>query len=86
MKMLVTPSSVGILTYIRVFLECLIWGHLFKKEITDDCCCICGKSLEERRFEVSIDRPKLGYGSEYDKFLCVDHAIQTLLKYRGDAK
>lgn len=86
MKMLVTPSSVGIITYLRVVLEHLIWGYLFKKAITDDCCYICGKSLEERRFELSIDRPKLGYGSEYDKFLCVDHSIQTLLKYKGDGK
>lgn len=86
MKMLVTPKSIGIITYLRVFIEYLIWGYHFKKDITDDCCHICGKPLKKRRFEVSIDRPEWGYVSEYDKFLCVDHAIQTLLKYRMEGK
>lgn len=83
MKMLATPQSVGIILYIRLFLENLIWGYLFKKEHTTACCQICGKTLEKRRFELSIDRPELEYTSEFDKFLCVDHAIQILLRYRG---
>ncbi|BDI54951.1 MAG: hypothetical protein [Asgard archaea virus VerdaV3] len=84
MKMIVTVSSVGLLVYIRAFLTNLIWGYLFRSasEEVNTKCHICGKSLVKRRFELCIDRPGLGYESEYDKFLCVEHAIQTLLKYR----
>ena len=62
----------------------LIWFYPFKKETEEmiTTCAICGKSLKDRRFEISIDRPFLDYESEFDKFLCVDHALQTLLKYR----
>lgn len=86
MKMLVTPSSVGLITYLRVLFTYIIWGYLFRKNDANDCCYICGKSLEERRFELSIDRPRWGYESEYDEFLCIEHAIQTLLKYERREK
>jgi len=84
--MLVNPKTVGIIIYIRVFLMHLIWLYPFKKvsESEHTKCYICGKSLKERRFELSIDRPELDYESEFDKFLCRKHAIQTLLRYKGE--
>lgn len=84
MKMIVTVSSVGLLVYIRTFLTNLIWGYFFRSmsEEVSTKCHICGKSLKKRRFEICIDRPGLGYESEYDRFLCVEHAIQILWRYR----
>ena len=68
--------------YIQIFLEYLISGMIFKKEYADDKCKICGKNLNERRFEVSITRPKLGYSFEFCEFLCLNHAIEYLYNYK----
>lgn len=79
------PLSVKLLgwkLYIQMFLDYLIFGHLFRKEKTDDKCKICGKNLSERRFEVSIQRPKLAYSFEYCEFLCLNHAIEYLYNYK----
>jgi len=83
--MLVNVKCVGILTYIRCFLENLIWFFPLKLNFSHDVdkCRICGKPLLKRRFELSIDRPNLGYSCEYDNFLCLEHAIQTLMRYKG---
>lgn len=82
MKPIIPVKLMGFKLYIQIFLEYLINGILFRKEKTDDKCEICGKELSERRYEISITRPKLAYTFEFDKFLCIDHAIQFLHTYK----
>jgi hypothetical protein len=79
------PYSVKLLgwkLYIRIFIEYLLSGMIFKKEKTDDVCKICGKNLSDKRFELSITLPKLAYSFEYCEFLCLDHAIEYLFNYK----
>lgn len=79
------PLSVKLLgwkLYIRIFIEYLISGMIFKKQYENDKCKICGKDLNNRRIEISITVPKLAYSFEYCEFLCLDHAIQYLYNYK----
>ena len=74
----------GFKLYIQTFLCNLIFGTFFREgkyKLTDKCE-ICGKHLTERRLEISLTRPKLDYNFEFDKFLCIDHAIQFLHTYK----
>ena len=74
----------GLKLYIQAFLTDLIFGYSFRKERNGipDKCEICGKPLTERRLEISLTRPKLEYNFEFDKFLCIEHAIQFLYTYK----
>jgi len=82
MKPFLPAKLLGWKLYIRIFIEYLISGMIFKKVYTNDKCKICGKNLSEKRFEVSIQRPKLAYSFEYCEFLCLDHAIEYLYNYK----
>lgn len=78
MKMIIRPSTVGFLTYVRTFLTNLIWGHLFRKTRSNsDKCAVCEKKLI-RRIEVSIERCDLDYEFEYCHFLCQKHALEII--------
>jgi len=72
----------GFWLFVRACLVDLIYGYVFMRFKNGDQCAICGKSLDDRRFELSVDLPSLNYETEFDKFLCIDHAILTLLTYR----
>lgn len=86
MKRMFPLSMMGFKLYIQTFLTDLILGHLFRKEKNPndlDKCEICGKSLKNRRFELSVTKPLLEYNFEMCKFLCVNHAIEILLDYKA---
>lgn len=84
MKMIFPVRLMGLKLYIQCFLTNLIFGYTFRKKrnVLPDKCEICGKPLTERRLEISLTRPKLDYNFEFDKFLCIDHAIQFLHAYK----
>lgn len=78
----------GLKLYVQCFLSNLIFGFFFRKERNGsaDRCEICKKPLIKRRIEVSLTRPELDYCFEFDKFLCIDHAIQFLHTYKRRIK
>lgn len=86
MKMLFPLKVMGLKLYIQSFLTNLIFGYLFRRNKEINKCGVCGKSLGDRRIELSITRPSLDYNFEFDEFLCINHAIQTLLAYRSRFK
>lgn len=88
MKQLLPLRVLKFKLYIQCFLVNLILGHLFRKSWygkydKNHTCAVCGKLLKNRRFEVMIDRPLYDYTSEFDNFLCLNHAIEVLLDYKG---
>lgn len=81
--MLGSPSTMGFITYLRCFLDKILWGLWdWRLDIHNSRCASCKKELSKRRIEINIDRPDFQYFSEFDKFLCLDCAIKFLIKYK----
>lgn len=83
MRVLFPVRLMGLKLYIQCFLVELIFGQLFRKQKNcDDKCEICGKPLKNKRYEITCQRPEYNYEFEFDKILCINHAIQYLVSKR----